>query len=112
DEQDKQVHIIHEVADSLTAYVNDLLDLARTDAGKATLHVARFTVDGLLKTLRRIMQPLVPDAVVLGFTVEPGLPELVTDEHKVSQVLRNLVANALKFTDTGWVDVRARHGAD
>jgi signal transduction histidine kinase len=107
DEQDKQVRIIHEVADSLTAYVNDLLDLARTDAGKATVHVARFTVDGLLKTLRRIMQPLVPRPVTLGFTVEPGLSELVTDEHKVSQVLRNLVANALKFTEAGRVDVRA-----
>jgi len=107
DEQDKQVHIIHEVADSLTAYVNDLLDLARTDAGKATVHVARFTVDGLLKTLRRIMQPLVPERVALGFSVEPGLSDLVTDEHKVSQVLRNLLANALKFTDAGRVDVRA-----
>jgi signal transduction histidine kinase/ActR/RegA family two-component response regulator len=111
DEQDKQVRIIHEVADGLTAYVNDLLDLARTDAGKASVHVARFTVEGLLKTLRRIMQPLVPARVALGFTVEPGLPELVTDEHKVSQVLRNLVANALKFTDAGRVDVRAS-GAD
>ena len=111
-EQDKQVRIIHEVADSLTSYVNDLLDLARTDAGKATVHVARFTVDGLLKTLRRIMQPLVPSRVALVFTVEPGLHELITDEHKVSQVLRNLVANALKFTDAGRVDVRALHGAD
>ncbi|MGH9887225.1 MAG: ATP-binding protein, partial [bacterium] len=41
-----------------------------------------------------------------------GLPELITDEHKVSQVLRNLVANALKFTDAGRVDVRALHGVD
>jgi CheY-like chemotaxis protein len=111
EEQDKQVRIIHEVADSLTAYVNDLLDLARTDAGKAAVHVARFTVEALLKTVRRIMQPLVPGPVTLGFTVEPGLAELVTDEHKVSQVLRNLVANARKFTDAGRVDVRA-FGAD
>ncbi|HSR97786.1 MAG TPA: ATP-binding protein [Kofleriaceae bacterium] len=111
-EQDKQVRIIHEVAESLTSYVNDLLELARTEAGKATVHVARFTVEGVLKTLRRIMQPLAPSGVALGFTVEPGLPDLVTDEHKVSQVLRNLVANALKFTDAGRVDVRALHGAD
>lgn len=110
DEQDKQVRIIHEVAETLTAYVNDLLDLARTDAGKASVHVARFAVDGVLKTLRRIMQPLVPPRVTLGFTVEPGLPELSTDEHKVSQVLRNLVANALKFTEQGRVEVRAFRG--
>jgi signal transduction histidine kinase len=107
EEQDKQVRIIHEVADTLTTYVNDLLDLARTDAGKATVHVARFTVDALLKTLRRIMQPLVPERVAFAVTVEPGLPELSTDEHKVSQVLRNLLANAFKFTDGGRVEVRA-----
>jgi signal transduction histidine kinase/ActR/RegA family two-component response regulator len=112
DEQDKQARIIHEVAETLTAYVNDLLDLARTDAGKATVRVTRFGVDGVLKTLRRIMQPLAPPGVVLGFTVEPGLPELATDEHKVSQVLRNLVANALKFTEAGRVDVRAFRGGD
>ena len=112
DEQDKQVRIIHEVADDLTAYVNDLLDLARTDAGKAAVHVARFTVEALLKTLRRIMQPLVPGPVALGFAVEPGLSELITDEHKVSQVLRNLVANALKFTEAGRVDVRAFGAGD
>lgn len=113
EEQDKQVRIIHEVADTLTAYVNDLLDLARTDAGKARVNVTRFTVDGVLKTLRRIMQPLVPARVALRFAIEPGLPELSTDEHKVSQVLRNLLANALKFTDAGHVEVRAlRHGDD
>jgi signal transduction histidine kinase/ActR/RegA family two-component response regulator len=110
EEQDKQVRIIHEVAGTLTAYVNDLLDLARTDAGKASVHVTRFTVDSVLKTLRRIMQPLVPEQVSLGFAIEAGLPELVTDEHKVSQVLRNLLANAFKFTDEGRVEVRATRG--
>ncbi|HEU0029807.1 MAG TPA: ATP-binding protein [Kofleriaceae bacterium] len=109
-EQDKQVHIIHEVAESLTAYVNDLLELARTDAGKATVHASMFSVEGLLKTLRRIMQPLVPAKVTLAFTVEPNLPAVSSDEHKISQVLRNLVANALKFTEAGRVDVRAYRG--
>jgi signal transduction histidine kinase len=106
-EQEKQVRIIHEVSETLTAYVNDLLDLARTDAGKAAVHVTTFTVDGMLKTLRRIMVPLVPRKVRLSFVVEPDLPPLQTDEHKVSQVLRNLVANAFKFTETGRVEVRA-----
>lgn len=111
EEQDKQVRIIHEVADTLTGYVNDLLDLARTDAGKAAVHVVRFTVDGVLKTLRRIMHPLVPPGVALVLAVEPGLPELSTDENKVSQVLRNLLANAFKFTHGGRVEVRAFRGA-
>ncbi|HSK03138.1 MAG TPA: ATP-binding protein, partial [Kofleriaceae bacterium] len=110
-EQDKQVRIIHQVAESLTAYVNDLLDLARTDAGRMSVRVAAFSVDTLLKTLRRIMQPLVPRGVALRFVADPAVPKLVTDEHKVSQVLRNLVGNALKFTEQGHVEVRARRGA-
>lgn len=106
-EQDKQVRIIHDVAESLTAYVNDLLDLARTEAGRAIVHTSRFQVDGVLKALRRIIQPLVPVGVALRFEVEPELPVIATDELKLSQILRNLVANAIKFTARGFVAVRA-----
>jgi signal transduction histidine kinase/ActR/RegA family two-component response regulator len=107
-EQEKQVRIIHEVSDSLTAYVNDLLDLARTDAGRTPVHVTHVNLDGVLKALRRILQPLVPPAVTLRFDVEPGLPSMETDEQKVAQVLRNLLANAIKFTSAGTIEVRAR----
>jgi signal transduction histidine kinase/ActR/RegA family two-component response regulator len=112
-EQDKQVRIIHDVAESLTAYVNDLLDLARTEAGRAIVHVSRFQIDGVLKALRRILQPLVPAQVELRLEVGPDLPPITTDEVKLSQILRNLVANALKFTEHGSVVVRAhRAGVD
>lgn len=110
-EQDKQVRIIHEVAETLTAYINDLLDLARTDAGRAVVHLTRFDIDAVLRALRRILQPLVPPGVTLRIAVEPGLPAMTSDEQKLSQVLRNLVANALKFTERGFVEVRA-HRAD
>ena len=110
-EQDKQVRIIHEVAESLTGYVNDLLDLARTDAGRMAVRVTQASVEGLLKTLRRIMQPLAPRGVALRIVVDADVPALWTDEQKVSQVLRNLVGNALKFTEQGHVEVRARRGA-
>jgi signal transduction histidine kinase/ActR/RegA family two-component response regulator len=105
-EQDRQVRIIHEVAESLTAYVNDLLDLARTDAGRAVVHLTRFHVDAVLRPLRRILQPLVPPRVALQVAVEPGLPPVTSDEQKLSQILRNLVANALKFTRRGSVEIR------
>jgi len=110
-EQDKQVRIIHEVAESLTAYVNDLLDLARTDAGRAVVQATRFHVDGVLKALRRIIQPLVPASVALRFEIAPDLPPITSDEQKLSQVLRNLVANAIKFTERGSVVVRAQRAA-
>ena len=112
-EQDKQVRIIHDVADDLTRYVNDLLDLARTDAGKSIVHLSTFAADAVLKTLRRIMLPLVPARVRLELSAAADVPLLSTDEGKVSQVLRNLVANALKFTERGRVEVRVHAlGAD
>jgi CheY-like chemotaxis protein len=111
-EQDKQVRIIHEVAESLTAYINDLLDLARADAGRAIVHVTRFDADGVLKALRRILQPLVPSAVALRFEIAPDLPPITTDEQKLSQILRNLVSNAIKFTEHGFIAVRAHRRAD
>jgi signal transduction histidine kinase len=111
-EQDKQVRIIHEVAETLTAYVNDLLDLARTDAGRAMVHATRFQIDAVLRSLRRIVQPLVPPRVALRIAVEPGLPVMVSDEHKLSQVLRNLVGNALKFTEQGDVEIRVARAGD
>lgn len=107
EEQDKQVRIIHEVAGNLTEYVNDLLDLARTDAGKAIVHVGTFTADSVLKTLRRMVAPLARPGVTLELEADPGLA-FATDEQKVSQVLRNLVANAIKFTERGTITVTAR----
>ena len=107
-EQDKQVRIIHEVTDGLTAYVNDLLDLARTDAGRAVVRATRFAAADLLKGLRRILQPLVPARVQLRFEVDPDLPLLLTDEQKLTQILRNLVANAIKFTEAGHIAVIAK----
>jgi len=112
-EQDKQVRIIHEISSNLADYINDLLDLARADAGKVPVHPLEFRADTLLKTLRRMMQPLASDPrVALRFDTPEAIPPLRTDETKVSQILRNLIANALKFTEQGTIDVRARLGED
>lgn len=106
-EQDKQARIIHEVAVSLTDYVNDLLDLARADAGKARVHVASFSAEAILKTLRRMVAPLARGGVSLRLKADPEL-QLSSDEAKIAQVLRNLAANAMKFTERGEVAVEAR----
>jgi signal transduction histidine kinase/CheY-like chemotaxis protein len=106
-EQDRQVSYIRRSAESLTELVNDLLDLAKVEAGKLEVRPRHFTISGLFGALRGVMKPLQQnDAVELIFE-EPDCPTLFTDEAKVAQILRNLISNSLKFTERGEVRVAA-----
>jgi signal transduction histidine kinase/CheY-like chemotaxis protein len=109
-EQEKQLGFILRSATELSELINDLLDLSKMEAGKIRLHATRFAVPDLLSALRGMSRPLqVRPDVELAFDDAPaGLPLLHTDEGKISQVLRNLISNALKFTERGEVRVAAR----
>jgi signal transduction histidine kinase len=111
-EQDKQLNFIRKSAESLAELVDDSLDLAKVEAGKVTVRVADFEVEDLFSALRGMMRPLLPQnsPVSLIFEVPLELPTLTTDEGKVSQILRNLISNALKFTEAGEVRVAAEMG--
>lgn len=112
-EQEKQVTYIRQAAEQLATMVDDLLDLRKVESGKLQLRVETFTVVDLFGALRGMFKPLsVKDSVSLIFEDGAGLPELHTDQGKVSQILRNLISNALKFTEAGTVRVSARLGAD
>ena len=105
-EQEKQVQFIRKAAESLTELVNDLLDLAKVEAGKTTVTPAEFTAEELFGALRGMLRPLlVGDAVTLIFEDAAEVPLLYTDEGKVSQILRNFLSNAIKFTERGEVRV-------
>jgi signal transduction histidine kinase/CheY-like chemotaxis protein len=106
-EQRKQIEIIRRAADTLASLVNDLLDLSKADAGKLTLRITRFSVKDVLSGLRGMLRPLIPagSPVTLELEEPDGFPELETDEGKLSQILRNLISNAIKFTERGEVRV-------
>lgn len=108
EEQRKQVELIKGASGDLLEMVNDLLDLAKVEAGRTDVVVTTFEVSQLFATLRAMFLPLVttPD-VRLVFDDASALPRLRTDEGKVSQILRNYIANALKFTTRGEVRVSA-----
>jgi signal transduction histidine kinase/DNA-binding response OmpR family regulator len=109
-EQQKQVTLIRKAASDLTELVNDLLDLAKVEAGKVTMHATEFTVDTLFGALRGMLRPLLAhnSSVELIFEEALDLPVLCTDESKVSQILRNFISNALKFTERGEVRVSSK----
>src|SRR5262249_47666402 len=108
-EQARQITFIRKAAEGLSELVNDLLDLAKVEAGKITVHPVEFEVGNLFGALRGMLRPLlVSESVALVFEAPEGLPVLRTDEGKVSQILRNFISNALKFTEHGEVRVSAR----
>jgi signal transduction histidine kinase/CheY-like chemotaxis protein len=113
-EQEKQVRFVRTAADSLSELVNDLLDIAKVEAGKVTIRPSHFTAESLFGALRGMLRPLLlqNSSVSLIFEDANDLPVLYTDEAKVSQILRNFISNALKFTEKGEIRVSARAGHD
>jgi len=109
-EQEKQVRYIESSARDLQEMVNDLLDLAKVEAGKIKIRSKAFEVGELFSALKGMLKPLLADnsSVDLIFESPMNVPPLFTDEGKVSQILRNLISNALKFTPRGTVTVSAR----
>jgi CheY-like chemotaxis protein/two-component sensor histidine kinase len=111
-EQQRQISYIRKSAESLTELVNDLLDIAKVEAGKLDLRNSEFEISELFGALRGALRPLrTSDAVELIFDPPVGIATLCTDEAKVAQILRNFVSNALKFTERGEVRLSARPAA-
>lgn len=109
-EQLRQVCFVSAAALELREMVDDLLDLARIEAGRISISPAWFDLMDLFSALRGMFRPLVEGAgnVELVFEAPPPLPLLYTDDKKLAQILRNFISNALKFTPQGRVSVSAR----
>jgi signal transduction histidine kinase len=108
-EQQTQVRFVRSSAEELLELVNDQLDLAKLEAGRLTVSPAWFEMVDLFSTLRGMFKPiLLNEELTLTFEDPQGDVRLYTDDRKVSQILRNFISNALKFTLQGEVRVTAR----
>lgn len=107
-EQEKQALFIQRSAQNLTDMVNDLLDLAKIEAGKVTMKPSEFTIGEFFSALRGMFRPLAMNENVQLIFEENSLDatRLYADEGKLAQILRNFISNALKFTERGTVRVR------
>src|SRR5689334_13925498 len=107
-EQDQQIRFIQRSAKELAEMVDDLLDLAKVEAGRLEVKCKTFNVSDLFGALRGMLKPLLAESS-LNLIFEPAdhIPALYTDEQKISQILRNFVSNAIKFTPSGEVRVSA-----
>src|ERR1700689_3824250 len=108
-EQTRQVEFIRESIRELTEMVDDLLDLAKVDAGRVVISPEWFEMVDLFSALRGMFRPIVGSGGVSLIFEEPDhVPPIYTDDKKLAQILRNFISNALKFTLQGEVRVSAR----
>ena len=92
----------------LLGLINDVLDLSKIEAGQLVLELSDYCIQDIAQTVRSTLEPLAADKK-LGFKVEvaPELPAGHGDGRRLTQVLINLVGNAIKFTDAGEVAIKA-----
>lgn len=109
-EQRSMVKIVHESAHVLLAVVNDILDLAKIEAGKISLEHTSFSPAEAVEECARLLAPAARSKQLqIAVLVDPEIPRtLYGDVSRIKQVLLNLIGNAIKFTDRGTITVRAR----
>ena len=92
----------------LLGLINDVLDLSKIEAGQLVLELTDYSIQDIAQTVRSTLEPLAADKK-LAFKVEmpPNLPAGHGDGRRLTQVLINLVGNAIKFTDAGEVAIAA-----
>jgi signal transduction histidine kinase len=92
----------------LLGLINDVLDLSKIEAGQLVLELADYCVQDIAQTVRSTLEPLAADKkLAFKLDLAPGLPPGHGDGRRLTQVLINLVGNAIKFTDAGEVAIKA-----
>jgi len=105
-EQERQIQFIQGSALELSEMVDDLLDLAKIEAGRISISAEWFEMVDLFAALRGTFKPLLNNRDVTVILEEPNdLPRIYTDHKKLSQILRNYISNSLKFTERGEIRV-------
>ncbi|WP_201261093.1 ATP-binding protein [Embleya scabrispora] len=109
EEQRRQTTLIESSGATLSTLVNELLDIAKAESGRMEAHLAPVDLVELLTHIHGVMHPVVAPDVTFRLEVGDHPPTLVTDEVVLTRVLRNLLSNALKFTEHGEVVLTAGH---
>jgi signal transduction histidine kinase len=92
----------------LLGLINDVLDLSKIEAGQLVLELTDYSIEDIVQTVRSTLEPLAADKkLALKPELAPDLPPGHGDGRRLTQVLINLVGNAIKFTDVGEVVIKA-----
>ncbi|MZR62190.1 response regulator [Alcanivorax sp. DP30] len=107
--QQDYLSTIHKSADSLLAIINDILDFSKIEAGKLSLEHSPLNLHDLIEDVQTMLAPMAQErGLEQAAIIYSDVPlNLLGDSQRIRQVLTNLISNAIKFTDTGSVVVRA-----
>ena len=102
------LEVIERNGKNLLALINGILDLSRIESGREEVSPTRFSLEELIGEIVEMMNPLVREkGIALINQVGSGLPPIISDAVKVRHILQNLLANAVKFTESGSVTISA-----
>ena len=109
-EQVRFAETIYSAGNDLLVLINDILDLAKIESGKMEVHVSSVSLEHTGRTLTRLFEPVAAQKQLkFRVHIDPLAPANIdTDAQRLEQILKNLVSNALKFTDRGEVSVHMR----
>ena len=111
-DMDEDVNAIFENGQQLLKLINDVLDLTKIEAGRMTLTKAPVAVLVMLEEAKSHCLGLLhkqPKPVTLSVSADDDVPVIIADPMRLSQILNNLVSNAIKFTEEGRVHLHARY---
>uniref|UniRef100_UPI0025E4D2DC sensor histidine kinase n=1 Tax=uncultured Thiodictyon sp. TaxID=1846217 RepID=UPI0025E4D2DC len=103
--QRRQAQVIHAAGTDLLTLIDDILDCSLIEAGQVPIQLERVDLPAVLRDLMALVEPLIGDKpVTLHLQIDPAAPSSIdTDREKLRQILKNLLVNAIKFTDLGKV---------
>jgi len=109
-EQQEDVRLIRTSGMQLLGLINDILDISMIESGELRLYFAPEDIEDIVDEVARIHRPLVQEVgLELRAEVLDGLPRVICDRRRISQILNNLLSNATKFTERGSITVSASY---
>jgi signal transduction histidine kinase len=109
EKQKEFLNIAKENTDRLSRLINDVLDFQKLESGRIEFRMAKADINQLIEAVANNCQPLArAKSIKLNLILEKGIPEINFDKDRITQVLTNLINNAVKFTDQGSVEISTK----
>ena len=113
DEQIKNMKIINNCGNDLLILINDILDISKIEAGELSISLSKINLYELIENLVLDMQPLANEkGLILNYNSNLNELFLLSDSNRIKQIIRNLMSNAIKFTDNGIIKIILEENAN